>query len=71
MKNITLSADEDLIERARRRARERRRTLNEEFRDWLKAYSFGGDPDAYRSIMSELASIDAGRAFTRDEANER
>jgi hypothetical protein len=35
MKNITLSADEDMIERARLIAREQRRTLNDAFRDWL------------------------------------
>jgi len=32
MKNVTLSADEDLIERARLIARGQRRTLNEAFR---------------------------------------
>jgi hypothetical protein len=35
MKNITLSADEDLIEQARLVARAQRRTLNAGFREWL------------------------------------
>ena len=37
MKNVTLSADEDLIEQARQVARSQRRTLNAAFREWLLA----------------------------------
>ena len=39
MKNITLSADEDLIERERLIARGQHRTLNEAFREWLAQFS--------------------------------
>ncbi len=39
MKNITLSADEALIEAARQRAREEHTTLNEQFRCWLEEYA--------------------------------
>jgi len=39
MKNITLSADEKLIEAARARARAEHTTLNELFRQWLEAYA--------------------------------
>ena len=39
MKNITLSADEELIEQARRLAREQKRTLNEAFREWLVQFT--------------------------------
>ena len=35
MKNITLSADERLIETARERARAEHSTLNDQFRLWL------------------------------------
>jgi hypothetical protein len=38
MKNITLSADEKLIEAARERARAEHTTLNEQFRRWLADY---------------------------------
>ena len=38
MKNITLSADENLIEAARRRAAAERTTLNAQFRLWLADY---------------------------------
>lgn len=39
MKNITLSADEGLIEAARERARAENTTLNEQFRLWLTNYA--------------------------------
>ena len=38
MKNITLSADEDLIEAACQRAAAEHTTLKEQFRLWLKNY---------------------------------
>lgn len=38
MKNITLSADEHLIEAANQRAAEEHTTLNEQFQLWLKHY---------------------------------
>ncbi len=36
MKNITLSADENVIEQARAVARSQKKTLNQAFRDWLE-----------------------------------
>jgi len=39
VKNITLSADENLIEQARKAAAERHTTLNAAFREWLEQYS--------------------------------
>ena len=39
MKNITLSADEKMIESARERARSEHTTLNEQFRRWLAEYA--------------------------------
>ena len=39
MKNITLSADGDLIEQARLVARAQHKTLNAAFRDWLQQYA--------------------------------
>jgi len=38
LKNITLSAEEQLIYRAREKARREHSTLNETFRRWLKQY---------------------------------
>ena len=39
MKNLTLRADEDLIEKARAIARAQRRTLNAAFREWLTHFT--------------------------------
>jgi predicted transcriptional regulator len=72
MKNITLSADEDLIERARSIARGQRRTLNDAFREWLAQFAkSGGDAQSFDSLMKRLQHLDAGRHFSRDEMNER
>ena len=72
MKNITLSADENLIEQARLIARGQHRTLNEAFREWLAQFSqSGGDAQGFDALMSRLRRVDAGRRFSRDELNER
>jgi hypothetical protein len=74
MKNITFSADEQKIERAREIARSRRTTLNEAFRGWLDVYGNGGSPskaEEFRALMKRLRYVDAGRKFTREEMNER
>jgi predicted transcriptional regulator len=72
MKNITLSADEDLIEKARLIARGQRRTLNAAFREWLEQFTAGeGDAQSYDALMRELRSINSGRHFSREELNER
>jgi predicted transcriptional regulator len=72
MKNITLSADEDLIEKARSIARAQRRTLNAAFRDWLMQYTADrGDVQSFDALMRRLQHIDAGRHYSREELNER
>ena len=72
MKNITLSADEDLIERARSIARGQRRTLNDAFREWLTHFAqSAGDAQGFDALMQRLQHVDAGRRFSRDELNER
>ncbi len=72
MKNITLSADEDLIEQARLVARSQRKTLNAAFREWLLQYTAqSGSGQEVDSLMKRLHHVEAGRHFTRDEMNER
>ena len=72
MKNITLSADEDLIEQARSVARAQRTTLNAAFRDWLVQFTAStGDAQGYDSLMERLRYVNPGRHFSRDEMNER
>jgi hypothetical protein len=39
LKNITFSAEKDLIEKAREKARSEKTTLNVAFRRWLKQYT--------------------------------
>ncbi len=73
MKNITLSADETLIEAARQRAASERTTLNEQFRRWLADY-VGRKRQAAEAaqVMRELQGrLHVGRKLTREEMNER
>jgi len=72
MKNITLSAEEELIERARLIARAQRTTLNAAFREWLTEFTASsGDAQSYDALMQRLRHIKAGGHFSRDEMNER
>lgn len=73
MKNITLSADESLIEAARQRARSDHTTLNEAFRAWLAAYAHQRERlQRYDEVMASLrGSVTVGRKLSRDERNER
>ena len=73
MKNITLSAVEELIEAARRAAAEGT-TLNALFRRWLAEYvGRERQADRARAAVRELQQMIAtnGRKFSRDEMNER
>jgi len=74
LRNITLSAEEQLISRAREKAVAAQTTLNVEFRKWLETYAGTQDEAAvsrFRDVMTQFATLDAGRSFTRDEMNER
>jgi hypothetical protein len=74
MKNITLSADDHLIEAARARARAEQTTLNEQFRRWLADYARQEQQtDSAMALIEELRGQvrTGGRKFTRDEMNER
>jgi hypothetical protein len=73
MRNVTLSADEQLIENARRRAESEHTTLNNLFREWLARYA--GEPrmtaKQVRQTVAAAGHFRAGRRFTREERNER
>lgn len=72
MKNITLSADEDLIEQARLVARSQRKSLNAAFREWLLNFTAqSGNGQEVDALMRRLRHVKAGRHFSRDEMNER
>ena len=72
MKNITLSAEEALIEQARLVARSRHQTLNAAFREWLQQYAAqegaGAGVDA---LMRRLKHVRSAGPYSRDEMNER
>jgi hypothetical protein len=72
MKNVTLSADENLIEQARLIAKAQRRTLNAAFREWLEQFTGQSrSTKEFDSLMKHLKHVRTGRRFTRDEMNER
>ncbi len=75
MRNITLSAADLLIDKARDKARAQGVTLNDEFRKWLASYVQAGDGQSaverFRNVMQALPQANAGRTFTREEMNER
>lgn len=73
MKNVTLSADEHLIEAARAQARARRTTLNAEFRRWLEEYTRREERmREFDQLMARIqGKLRVGRKLTREEMNER
>jgi hypothetical protein len=73
VKNITLSADENLIEQARKAAAERHTTLNAAFREWLEQYA-GRQRwlEEYDALMQRTRKyVNVDRKYSRDEMNER
>lgn len=71
VKNITLSAEESLIKKARQKAKSEESSLNKRFREWLRRYVGSSDSKDYDDIMVELNYVEPGRSHTRDELNER
>ncbi|MGH2631920.1 MAG: hypothetical protein ACRDG3_00800 [Tepidiformaceae bacterium] len=74
MKNITLSADDELIEAARARARSEHTTLNDQFCRWLEEYAHRAN--RIEATMAPLDGLQSyadtgGRRFSRKEMNER
>lgn len=72
LKNITFSAEEELIQKAREKAFEEKTSLNIVFRKWLTQYAENEIiTDKYDKIKGSLDHVLSGRRFTRDEMNER
>ena len=73
MKNITLSADDLLIERARAKARREKKSLNALFRNWLSNYvqpAAARDADVH-VFLERLRYAQPTRKYSREEMNER
>lgn len=72
LKNITLSADQQIIQLARAKAARENSTLNAQFRAWLERYiSTDTKLIDYESLMDRLTYGQPGKKFSRDEMNER
>jgi len=72
VKNITLSADENTIRRAREKAARENRSLNHVFREWLERYA-GREKvgDTFDALMKRISYVLPGKKFSREEMNER
>lgn len=76
MKNITLSAEEEAIEEARKVAAQKHRTLNDLFREWLDALGKSRVEDTtvednLNSLWKRTSYLRIGKKLTHDEMNER
>lgn len=73
VKNITLTVEESLLEKARSKAMAQHKSLNVLFREWVGQYvgASRGRSEEYRTLMKRLGHARAGRHFSREEMNER
>lgn len=72
MKNITLSAEEHLIELAREEARSRKTTLNAMFREWLEEVARKDERrKKSEALIHGMSKYHSGGPFSREEMNER
>lgn len=72
VRNITFSADERMIERAREKAALENRSLNQAFREWIEAWASPSDLKLrYVETMKTLEQFQPAKKMTRDELNAR
>ncbi len=72
LKNITFSAEEKLILKARKKAKQEHTTLNSQFRQWLENYTnIGASSSDYEVLMEQLDYSKPTKQYSRDELNER
>jgi hypothetical protein len=75
MKNITLSAQDDLIDKARRTAANRNSSLNLMFREWLEgldnSQQQGNEEDRLKDLWKKTSYARVGKKLSREEMNER
>jgi len=71
--NVTLSIDEQLVARARKKARVLGKSLNELIRDYLQKLAGGDDPERSIEEFKRLSGRGHSRGwrFNRDETHER
>jgi hypothetical protein len=72
LKNITLSAEDLVIQKAREKARNEKKTLNALFREWLNKYIHNTNlENEFEQFMERTGYVNPGRKFTREELNAR
>lgn len=71
--NVTLSIDEQLVSRARRKAESLGKSLNQMIRDYLQTVAGGDDPERSVEEFKRLSGQGNSRGwrFNRDEIHER
>lgn len=71
--NVTLSIDEQLVTRARKRAEALGKSLNQLIRDYLQGLAGGDDPEESIAEFKRLSGSGHSRGwrFNRDEIHER
>jgi len=71
--NLTLSIDEQLVARARKRAEAVGKSLNQLIRDYLQSLSGGDDPERSIAEFRQLSGKGHSRGwrFNRSELHER
>ena len=72
LKNITLSAEDLVIKKAREKARNEKKTLNALFREWLAQYTRNTNLEyEFDQFMERTGYVNPGKKFTREELNAR
>ncbi len=71
--NLTLSVDEQVVARARKKAESLGKSLNQLVRDYLQAVAGGDDPERSIEELRKLSGRGHSRGwrFNRDEIHER
>jgi hypothetical protein len=71
--NVTLSIDEQVVERARKKADALGKSLNQLIRDYLQKLAGGDDPERSIEEFNRLSGRGHSRGwrFNRDEIHER
>jgi len=71
--NVTLSIDEQTVERARKRAAALGKSLNQLIHDYLQKLAGGDDPEPSIEEFERLSGTgdSHGQRFNRDETHER
>jgi hypothetical protein len=71
--NLTLSIDEQLVSRARKKAESLGKSLNQMIRDYLQTVAGGDDPERSIEEFKRLSGRGHSRGwrFNRDEIHER